>query len=72
MKTAQAIKETLLVWTVIFSLFAMLTVISVNFDRIMNSSSSFFRKEVKSTQSYHSGSRDERLSQPGYSVILEQ
>ena len=70
MKTTQASKETLLVWTIIVSLFAILTVISVNFDGIIDSS--FLNKKEQNVESFHSGSRDELLNQPGYSVVLAQ
>ncbi len=70
MKTTQASKETLLVWTIIVSLFAMLTVISVNFDRIRDSS--FLNKKGQKTESFQFGSKDELLNQPGYLVVLAQ
>lgn len=60
MKTTQGLKETLLVWTIIVSLFAMLTVISVNFGRINDSS--FLNKKGQKPESFHSGSKDELLN----------
>jgi hypothetical protein len=70
METKHAFKKDLLVWTIIVSLFAMLTLISVNADQIRESA--VFYKERSGTQAASKGLRTEIPDQPGYSVVLAQ
>jgi len=71
MKTKNTSREPLLVWTIIVSLFAMLTVVSVNFDRIRNSS--VLNREHRNIKLFPFGSSEDKLlNQQSYSVVLVQ
>lgn len=69
MTTINKIKQELLVWSIIISVFAVMTLVAINIDSIRQSP--LFHndgaKESKSSQTH-----SEELYQPGNSVVLAQ
>lgn len=69
MTTINKIKQELLVWSVIVGVFAVLTLMAINFD-IIRKSPLFNKGEPIESQS--SQTNNAELHQPGNSVVLAQ
>ncbi len=69
MKSINKLHQTILVWSFILGLFAVLTVLATNLDRIRNSS--LFDRENTNNKSVHDPNPFD-AHQPGYSVVLHQ
>lgn len=69
MKSINKLHQTTLVWSFIFGLFAVLTVLAINLDRIRNSS--LFNRKNTNNESVQYHNRFD-AHEPGYSVVLNQ